>query len=301
MKVLITGGAGFIGLSLCKRLSKSHDVTILDLPERFTQEHRMYRVAECDITDYKALSSIDRHDIVFHLAAQSSGFNSHQDPEHDIRTNALGTLNVAKWSALNNVDHLVYASSMAVYGNGESIKENDSINPTSYYGISKYSGELYVKNMTRSFDVPHTILRLFNVYGPGQDMSNKRQGMLSIYLEQALRSDTIRITGSKDRFRDCVYIDDVVNAFEMTMSKSEMKNNVYNVGSGKKSTVEEIISHIYSSLGRDKFEIEDVGGHTGDQIGNYANNEKISKLGWKPLTSIEEGIDSFCNFLTKEE
>ena len=293
MKILITGGAGFIGFALANRLNRDHDVTLLDFDTRWKKCHDSFKKYSADISVYEALDGLWNFDIVFHLAAQSSGYISLIRPEDDVDWNAKGTLNICNFCRRTGVKKIVYASSMAVYGEGKDLSESNPLNPISNYGVSKLAGELYIKVFS-NYGLDYTIFRLFNTYGPSQDLDNLRQGMASIYLAQSLSGDVIKVTGSFDRYRDCIYIDDVIDAFELSL-KSVTDNEIYNVGTGVPSTVENLIEVILDTHERPKeeFQVVNIGGHDGDQHGNYANCSKLKSTGWKPKVSLREGIKRF--------
>ena len=296
MKILVTGGAGFIGFSLARKLKEDHDVTLLDFDHRWKPHHESFKKYSADISDYSSLSNLDQDfDMVFHLAAQSSGYISLVQPEDDADWNAKGTLNICNFCRSSGVKKIVYTSSMAVYGEGNNIAEDVPPNPISNYGVTKLAGELYIK-VFEQYGLQSTIFRLFNTYGPDQDLSNLRQGMASIYLAQALAGKHIKVTGALDRYRDCIYIDDVVGALEMSFLKTT-DNKIYNVGTGKPTTVKELIDIILDVHDEpaDSFKVENVGSHDGDQHGNYSNISKLRSIGWEPKYDLRTGIELFYN------
>jgi len=300
MKVLITGGAGFIGYHLAKELSENHEVSIVDFKSKIekiklSRDIKAYR---SDISSEEAFESIPRDfNIIVHCAAQTGGYYSLLDPRKDAMWNSVGTSNLVNFSKkCIDLERVIYTSSMAVYGEGLKRSESDNLSPISFYGCSKLSGEFYFKSLKAQSDIDYVILRLWNTYGPGQDMENKHQGMLSIYLDQALKGDIVKITGSKNRIRDFVHVDDVVSAIKICMEKDEASNQIFNICSGEESTSEDIITEIGSQLGKN-LSIEEISGYVGDQQYSSGNNDKIIKIGWKVSRSLREGISEFIGSL----
>ncbi|WP_428737605.1 NAD-dependent epimerase/dehydratase family protein [Sulfurimonas sp.] len=292
--ILITGGAGFIGTALAKKLkSLNHTVTLIDLEEKFSSIHDGFERFNLDIRYYKNFDQLNNlnFDYIYHLAAQTSSAISQEEPELDVNTNVKGTLNICNFARQCKAKKIIFSSSMATYGdkNGK-IKEEDSQNPLSNYGVSKVAGEFYIK-MFKQFGIENTIFRLFNVYGPGQDMSNLRQGMASIFMAQSIMSNEIKVTGSFDRYRDFIYIDDVADALLYGLD-DDTNSKIYNVGSEKATTVKELIDMIIkvNDTAETDFKVINIGAHEGDQFGSIADVEKLKTLGWNPKTDINEGI-----------
>ena len=295
--ILVTGAAGFIGRHVANQLiSLGHNVLCLDL--RFDEnDYRMPTQYLFDISNYENFKNIyEEIDVIFHLAAQSTGSISMEDPEKDIEWNAKGTLNVCRFAREKKVKKIIYTSTMAVYGNGSLRKETDDLNPLSNYGVSKLTGEFYVKSL-KQYGINHTIYRLWNTYGPGQNMENPKNGIVSCFLQQALSGTEIKVTWSLDRFRDLVYVDDTVSAI-LTGLEPISDNEIFNVCNKIEVTVKEMIdgmlkAHDYDAL---DFEVTNVGSHDGDQSGSSGDNTKLRGIGWKPQINYEEGIRRFYNY-----
>ena len=285
-KILVTGGSGFIGGNLVKELRRlGHYVVTMDFKSSDYP---------CDISDYNNFNPIDEKiDVIYHLAGQSYGRGGLIDPHKDLEWNAQGTLNVSLFAKERDVRKVIYTSTMAVYGDGDWSKESDMPNPLSNYGVSKLTGEYYLKHLTQ-YDVDYTIFRLFNTYGPGQDIHHMMKGIVSALLSQVIDGHTINVTGSLSRYRDLTYVDDCVEALIMGMN-DELSNNTYNICSKRKTTVMELIDIIIEASGQDKkwFAVKDIGGHDGDQFGNTGDNLKLVSVGWKPRIPLEDGIKLF--------
>ena len=295
MNILITGGAGFIGTQLADRLYEmGHEVFIIDLPNKFTKYHlEKYNCYNVDIRNYIEFEKIKSElsfDIIYHLAAQTSGRVSQEEPELDIDTNAKGTLNIIRFAKEKRIKKVIFTSSMASYGNYSGrISENIEQRPISNYGITKVCGELFVKSLEQ-YGINYSIFRLFNVYGPGQDLKNMKQGMVSIYLAQLINNEEIKVTGSLERYRDFVYISDVIEALVLGL-EDKTNNSTYNVGTGVKTTVETLIKTMLS-IANKNLRIVEVESHEGDQFGIISDNTKLEKIGWKCLVTLENGLEN---------
>ena len=297
-RYLITGGAGFIGSALALRLLKeNHEVHVIDFEHRMEQAKNKLQgaVLHCgDISKKNTFELLPKgsYDIAFHMAAQTSARISEENPIFDIDSNVKGSYNFCKWARQSNLNRAIFTSSMAVYGShGDNIDENAPLNPVSVYGITKKAGEDFFKILTKD-GVRTSIYRLFNVYGPGQDFTNMKQGMLSIFISQAILSGEIQVTGSLDRYRDFVFIDDVLSALLIDSGETEIE--VFNVGNGMPITVQELCNIIARKIDnkRKKIQIIETDSHRGDVFGNYSDISKLLSLGWKPITDLEQGIDS---------
>ena len=300
MKILITGGAGFIGTALAYRLTAlAHEVSLLDLPKKFKSYHKDYECYEVDIRQRENFEALKHKQFshIFHLAAQTSGAISQENPTLDVDTNVKGTLNVCSFARTCGAQKIIFSSSMAIYGNQEGrITESTPLAPLSNYGVSKLCGEAYIKSFAQ-FGVRYAIFRLFNVYGPGQDMYNLKQGMASIFMAQALTSDCLRVTGSLQRYRDFVYVDDVVEALLLGL-EDRTDSQIYNVGSARATRVDELIECILSLCPkpRESFEVCNIGGHEGDTFGSLADITKLKSLGWSPKVPLTEGLERMYQY-----
>lgn len=298
-KILVTGGAGFIGSHIAKRLlEEGHKVLVMDnLASGY--EKNIPAGADflnIDISDHKALANLSGSDIgvVFHLAAQSSGEISHERPLLDIMTNSVGTLALLDWCKANRIKRFIFSSSMAVYGQPEKprVKENDVCRPLSRYGISKLAAENYVNHFSRE-GIDTTIFRLFSVYGPGQDLDNMKQGMVSIYLSYILKGRTLHVKGSGERFRDFTYIDDVVDAMTRSMDAEITFGKVYNIATGIKTLVSDLVALELAVMGKDDktYPVKYEGSTPDDQFGLYADISGIERdLNWRPGVALKEGL-----------
>lgn len=291
-RYLIFGGAGFLGKRLAESFNKNIEIHIFDLEKKISkniQKKKNFRFINGDIRNRLTFDKIEKKKFhkVYFFSALPSVIISEKKNKLCVDTNIIGVINFVNWAKKNKPDNIIFSSSMAVYDKvSKNIKEIDEIKPVSLYGISKVFGENLIQTL-KSKKTQVTILRLFNIYGPGQDMHNLYQGMLSIYLAQIIKTKKVYVTGSLNRFRDFVYVDDVVKALKINFKKNN--DNVFNVGSGKPTKVIKLIKIIFKLLGL-KPKIIEQQGHEGDTFGSYANIAKIKKTGWKPKTNLIDGI-----------
>ena len=240
-----------------------------------------------DIRKPIEIKSLKNLDLIFHLAAQTSSIISQEDPWLDINTNIYGALNITDL-AMKNMCPIIFTSSMAVY-NQANIDICSTPNPLSNYGISKYASEFIIKRL-EMYQIKYKILRLFNIYGPGQDMNNLKQGMVSIFLQMALKNKKIIVKGSRDRTRDFVFIDDLINY--LVTSMDNLDNRIINIGTGISTSVEELLNIINLTLkenGLDQASIEYTQGFTEDVFQISLDKE----LALKKTVSLYDGINRF--------
>lgn len=309
---IITGGAGFIGSNLARRLINRGAVYLIDdLSTGFKKNIPKAAVfCKADVSDMSALLSLrlpDKVDCVYHLAAQSSGEASFDDPVKDIDLNYKATYNVLNLAALKRCKRFIFSSSMSVYGevpvSHEAISEDFPCNPTSYYGCNKLASEKLIKVFSKNAGIEYTIFRIFTAYGPSQNMTNMRQGMASIYLAYLLHNSPILVKGSLERFRDFIYIDDILEAMTKGEDCKAAYGEVFNIGSSIKTPVKELLEIMLEVYGKDDFKkwVIVKGSTPGDIKGCVADISRLKKaLGWKPKFGLQEGITKMKDFLDKE-
>ena len=293
---LVTGAAGFIGAAVAKRLvEEGHSVVTIDnLSTGFKNNiPKGVKFIKGNCQDEKVINKLSnyRFDAIFHIAGQSSGEISFDNPTYDLQTNAQSTLLLLKLALKTNCAKFIYASTMSIYGDQKKMPVNERAisSPISFYGVGKIASEHYMK-IYQEYGINSTSLRLFNVYGPGQNMHNLKQGMVSIFIAQALSIQKIHVKGDKTRFRDFVYIDDVVDAFLYANNSEFQGYKVYNVCSALKTTIEELIKNMLKYI-PNKVQIKYEGSTPGDQFGIYGDNSLIEKeLGWIPKYQLKEGM-----------
>lgn len=298
MRVLVTGGAGFIGSALARRLlSDGHDAVIVDNLSTGRRQNVPpgARFIDADLGDPASLAAMPagRFDAVAHLAAQSSGAIGQADPYADMRVNAGATLLLAQWCRKHGVPRLIFTSSMTVYGHGnrEPVDEATPGAPISYYGATKLAAETYLR-LAANEGLSVTSFRLYNVYGRGQNLGNLYQGMASIYLAYLLKGVTVPVTGRLDRYRDFVHVDDTVTALTAALVRPATPSTIYNIGTGRKTTVREILDLLIRAMGLPTdYPIEEQAGSPSDVFGSVANARRAgAELGWSPKVALADGV-----------
>jgi UDP-glucose 4-epimerase len=301
--IMVTGGAGFIGSHLATHLIRlGHQVTVLDdlstgKLENIPPEAAFIRLDLGQRQEYGKIAPL-RADAVFHLAGQSSGEASFADPWKDCRSHVLSTFWLLEWCRMKQVDRFIYASSMSTYGEPRylPVDENHPQQPLTFYAAGKIAAEAYVK-LYQTLGVNTTIFRLFSVYGPGQNLENQQQGMVSIYLSYLLADEPIVVKGSQDRFRDFIYIDDVVHAWLAAWENQASYGNIYNLASGAKTTVADLLTALKNAAGRPDFPVICEDNTPGDQHGVVGDNGRVSRdLHWRPKTDLPTGLSTMVEF-----
>ena len=298
-KALITGGAGFIGSHLAKRLiEEGWRVFVVDNLSTGFRSNLPPAVdfIELDISQANFIDHLPKEhfDTVFHLAAQSSGEISFEAPAYDLKTNTLATLLLLKWCNATGIKRFVHTSSMSAYGDQETqpVTEAAPLHPKSFYGVGKVASEYYCEIFAKQ-GLLVTTLRLFNVYGPGQNMLNLKQGMVSIYMAYIAKGAPIVVKGSMNRFRDFVYIDDVVEAYMKCLDKETTYGRCFNVGSGIKTTVDELIHKELEAFGYNpaSYPITQETQTPGDVFGIYADILSFKTAAeWQPQVKLHDGL-----------
>lgn len=304
MRVLVTGGAGFIGSHLTRRLlAEGHAVSVVDNESTGRREDipSGVRFLRGDVTRPAEIEPAFAAglDAVCHIAGQVSIIRSFSDPVADLRTNVEGTLQVLQLCLKHKVRRLIYASSMTLYGECRTVPtpETEPCLPDSYYGITKHAAERYVHATAErpdlGFDFRVTSLRMFSVYGPGQSFSNPYQGVLGIFSGKVLRGEPITIFGDGEQTRDFVYVDDVVDGWVTALDHPAASGGVFNLGSGRSSSINQLAHSVTAAFGfaPGTYEIARAPARPGEQRTVQADIRRAQAvLGWTPRTSFEDGL-----------
>lgn len=305
-KLIITGGFGFIGKALIQKLKKSNiELIIIEHPDsKVPDDCKNLNIISCDITKTSEINKLVFKDVdaLIHLAAQSSGPRSFHIPYKDINLNIVGTLNIIQICINNSINRILFASSFVVYGDNfdslldAPINEKNACNPKSIYANSKY----YCENLLKYYAEPKGInwnsFRMFNVYGPGQDITKPDQGVVGIFLNMLLKGNKVNVKGSLERYRDLIYIDDVVEAWYKVLFSSKI-NHTFNVGTGTKTTFKNLIMSIANCLKINDLEIIESESTPGDVKGCFADIYKLKSLtGFEPKYNLKQGLNEMIKF-----
>ena len=295
-RILVTGGAGFIGSHLAERLlARGDDVVVLDdfSTGRRANVPTAADVVEADVRNADAVAAAAKGaDAVCHIAGQASIFRSFETPERDLSVNVGGTLAVVEACVREGVPRLVNASSMTAYGEPSRVPtpEDEPCIPVSYYGVTKYAAERYVQIAGERSDVDLgvTSLRMFNVYGERQSLTDPYQGVLAIFVGNVLRREPVTIHSDGDQTRDFVYIADVVDAWLHVLDAPETSGRVFNVGKGRETSVNALLDAVLAAAGttRDEWSVLSEPTQLGDQRrGSAYGPAKEVPTVWQKQTS----------------
>jgi UDP-glucose 4-epimerase len=293
-RILVTGGAGFIGSHLCKKLSEfTNNLTVYDNLSSGKVENVKHlpkvHFVKADILNLKKLRSQEKPDLIYHLAAQVVVPYSMENPIEDFETNARGTLNILE-KARKDDARLVFASSAAVYGNTTKLPtpETYGFNPASCYGLSKVVGEQYCNMYSKQYGLDITIVRFSNVYGP------KGHGVIPDFIDKLSRNpEKLEIIGTGLQSRDFVHISDVVDALILSAVNEDAIGETYNIGFGKTTKIIDLAKMILKILGLSKKTVITTTNvpWQGDINTIWFDITKIKKeLKWQPKISLEDNL-----------
>ena len=298
--ILITGGTGFIGSKVVRRLKENKNIYVIVLSRsKSDKEYSNVEHIKCDLMnelDLKRICSKIRDvDIVLHMAAKMPRSSLQQaDIDENIKQNLLTTINLLKYLP-KNIERFVYSSTIDIYGKPiyNPIDESHPTNPLTYYGASKLASEKYLSIFLNHRETPLTILRYSQVYGPGEP----RIKAIPVFIDKFINNKPPILFGDGSDVRDYVYIDDVVNATILALSKNV--SGIFNIGSGKGYSVKEVLDIIIDILGNDikpiyKPRIRKA--YT--SIFNISLTKK--RLGYSPSTTIKEGLKKQIEFAQEE-
>jgi len=298
-KIIVTGGAGFIGSHLVDKLVENHQVIVID--NLFSgKEENINPKAEfhnLDITDFDSIKPLfENVDYVFHLAAIPRVPFSVEDPISTSKTNILGTVNVFKAAADNNVKRVVFASSSSVYGDQpkQPLKEDMKPNAISPYALQKLVGEQFAKLFTDLYKLPVVCLRYFNVFGPRLDPESEYSLVIGKFLKQKSDGKPLTIFGDGEQTRGFSYVLDVVEANIKAMESDLKGGEIINISSGDSYSVNYLAKWIGG-------EVSYLPKRTGDVLHTQADiNLAKEVLGWEPKIDFNKGLEETKKWFQKK-
>ncbi|MCI1593400.1 NAD-dependent epimerase/dehydratase family protein [Heyndrickxia oleronia] len=309
-KILITGGAGFIGSNLADALIEDNEIVIVDdlsmgKIENLPQSTHLH-FFEHSITDEEFMNRLLlnwKFDYIFLLAAVASVADTIARPleTHEINQNA--NLNILETIRIKKLDvkKVLFTSSAAVYGNNPQLpkEEISPIEPLSPYAIDKFATEKFVVDYGKLYNIPTVCTRFFNVYGPKQNPESPYSGVLSLICEAAQNNLPFTVFGDGTQTRDFVYIDDVVQALLILAGTNKFRATVYNVATGVPTSLNEVI-HKLQQISQSNFKITYMPSRKGDITASYANIQKIQETGYKVGYSLEKGLKKYWQSLDRK-
>jgi UDP-glucose 4-epimerase len=295
MRVLVTGGAGFIGSHICDRLARDgHDLIILDdlSTGRAEQIHAAARFYQMDLGSpwLDEMFRIEKPEAVVHQAAQVSVRKSVEDPVRDAQVNLLGTAALLQSSAQHGVKRFLFGSTGgAIYGEADVLPTPEDYPPlpVSPYGASKLAAEIYLRTFHALHHLSYAALRYANVYGPRQDPHGEA-GVVAIFVKRMLSGEKARINGDGGQTRDFVYVGDVAEANALALKSDAVGS--FNVGTGKETEINQIFNQLKELTG---YQLPGEYGPrlSGEQRRSVVNPTRINKvMGWQPRTDLRQGL-----------
>ena len=303
-KVLITGIAGFVGSNLADRLIQENKYNVIGIDnlsygvlEQVPEGVDFHKV---DIRDKSVYSLFKNVDYVFHFAAKNCINDCQIDPVETAAINVSGTVNVFEAARLAGVRKVIYAESWALYEGSDLLPTPEwDVKPQSFYALSKTSSMLFAEGYTRFFNMKFTALRYFCVYGPGQDYRRTIPPVFSAFIIKLLKGEQPTIFGDGKKRRDFIHVDDINDFHIQCMEDQRTDGKVFNLGSGRNYSINEIYDTIASILNSDvrPTHMNDL---PGEAFANLADITEAMRLGWVPKTTLEEGLKTSIDFIKKE-
>ena len=284
MRIFVTGGAGFIGTHLCKKLTTLYQVTVYDNfsnsnKKNFSILKNLTLVVGDILDNSKLVNSMKNHDIVIHLAAKTDVIDSINNPENTFQTNVQGTQNIIDSCKSHNISKIIVTSSASVYQSSDkSISETNTTKPSSPYGQSKLSME----KITTESKINYSILRLFNVYGTGQS-----SGVIAKFKKNISENIPITIFGDGEAIRDFIHIDDIVDGIILSMKSA---SGIYNIASGNGTSITDLAKLLIELFGKNS-KIVYQPARKGEIIYSVSDITKSqNELGFNPKIVLNEGL-----------
>jgi len=303
MKILITGVAGFIGSNLADRLLKlGHNIIGIDdlsygIKEQIPDGVDFYKY---DIRDVSISYLFKDVDYVFHFAAKNCINDCQMNPSETIDINVNGTINIFEFSKIYNIKKVIFAESSAIYEGSDIYPTPETeMKPESFYAISKATTKMLSESYLKFYGLNYTALRYFCVYGPRQDYRRTIPPLFSSFIIKLLKGEQPTIYGTGEKRRDFIHIDDINDFHIQCINDKKTDNEIFNLGSGKNYSVEQIYNTISSLLKTNILPVYNTD-LTGEAFQNLADISKAKNIGWKPNISLIKGLETSIDFIKNE-
>ncbi|MEN7973390.1 MAG: SDR family oxidoreductase [Verrucomicrobiota bacterium] len=303
MRVLVTGGAGFIGSHIVEHFQGKAEVRVLDnLRSGYLKnlEGLEHEFIEGSITDREAVrKAVAGVDYIFHMAAMISVPESMEKPIECVDINTTGTLVVLEEAAKAGVKKMCFSSSAANYGDNPVVPKVETMlpEPKSPYAITKLDGEYYCEMFSREGKLKTGVMRYFNVFGPRQDPKSAYAAAVPIFIDKAVKNETITIFGDGEQTRDFIYVKDIVAA-NVFLAMNDTEPGYFNVAYGGRQTINDLAKKIVELTGSSS-KIEYAEERAGDVKHSMASVDKIKAAGFQPTSSFDEGLEETIKFFSK--
>lgn len=304
MKILVTGGSGFIGSHIVEHYQdKAEEIRVLDnlrTGYRKNLDGLKHTFIEASVTDREAVAkAVEGVDYIFHMAALVSVPESMSKPAECVDINVHGLLNVLEAAAAAGVKKLVFASSAAIYGDNPVVPKVETMlpEPKSPYAVTKLDGEFYLDLFNRERGLETAAIRFFNVFGPRQDPKGAYAAAVPIFIEKALKGEGITVYGDGEQTRDFIYVKDIVGALSFA-AETPGVTGVFNAGYGGQMTINDLAGKIIASAGSGSKVLHGPE-RAGDVKHSRSSAAKLQGAGWKPDYSLDEALATTLEFFRR--
>lgn len=305
MKVLVTGGAGFIGSHVAERLAADHDVVVLDdlsggLAENVPKGVRFIKGSIVDAECVNKIFATERPEMVYHLAAYAAEGLSHYARRFNYTNNVIGSANLITASVRHGVRGFVYTSSMAVYGSGQTpFSEDMTQAPEDPYGIAKYAVEMDLAAAGRLFGLKSVVFRPHNVYGERQNLFDRYRNVIGTFLRQVIQGQPLTVFNDGSQVRAFTYIGDIIPALTGVCSRDDLWGETFNIGGDYPTTVSRLAELVLEVTGS-PYGIVSIGRR--DEVAvAYSDHAKVrTRFGETQHTSLRDGLEKFWQWARRQ-